>query len=116
MSCSWLLLPTVPFDAESVAIAVDVAGIGAGKMRRAQKAAMLGAMLQHLAARARRHLLVPAELARPVRVTDLHGMMHDVAAEDRFAAGIGEPDDDRARRVARRVLDGQQRVRLVVGV
>ena len=58
---------------------LDVARVGAGKVRRAEQCVALDAILQQPAARARRHLLVGAELARPVGMIDLDRVMHDVA-------------------------------------
>src|SRR5260221_5628454 len=69
----------VPLDAERIAPPLDVAGIGAGKVRWAKQGVALDAILQELAPRARRHLLVPAELARPVGMIDLNPVVHDVA-------------------------------------
>src|SRR3990167_32452 len=107
------LLP-IPIDAEAVALRLDVARIGAGEVGGAEQRVALDAILEELAPGPRRHLLIPAELARPVGMIDLDRVMHDVAGEGGRAASVPEVDGDRARRVAGIVFYGEQRVGLVV--
>src|SRR5918995_7335500 len=110
------VLLAVPVDAEGVSLRLHIARIGAAEMGGAEQRVAFGTILQELAARARRQVQVPTELARPVRVIDLDRVMHDVAREGRLLAAIPEIDGDRARRVARIVLKGEQRVGLVIAV
>src|SRR5262245_60924061 len=107
---------SLPVDAERIPLTPHVPGVCAAKMRRAEQGVALHAIFQELAARVRRHVLVPAELARPVGMIDLDRVMHDVARERRLSAAVGKVDGDRARRVAGIVLDGEQRVGLVIDV
>src|SRR5688572_24680322 len=87
----------VPVDAESIPLSLYGAGIGAREVRRAEQCIALRAILEEPAPRARRHLLVGAELARPVGMIDLDRVMHDVAREAGLPAAVLEVDGDRAR-------------------
>src|SRR5262245_14505115 len=106
----------VPVDTEGLSLTLDVPSIGAAEVCGTKQGVALDTILQELAARARRQVLVPAELARPVGVIDLDRVVHDVARERGLAAAVLEIDGDRARRVAGIVLDGEQRVGLMISV
>src|SRR5690348_5603932 len=97
---------SIPLDLEGLALALDVAGVGAGEVGRAEKRAAFGAVLEEQPPALGRQILVPAELARPVRIIDLDRMMHDVAGEAGAPAAILQVDRDGTRRVAGIVLQG----------
>ena len=115
-SLAFLVRSPVPFDLEGVALGLDVARVGAGKVGGAEQRVALDAILEQPAPRPGRQVLVGAELARPVGMIDLDRVMHDVAREAGLLAAVLEVDGDRARRVAGIVLDGEHRVGLVVAV
>src|SRR5262245_13954166 len=106
----------VPVDAKRIGLRLDVPRIGAGEVGGAEKCIALGAVLQQAAPAFRRQVLIPTELARPLRVIDLDRVMHDVAREAGLPVAVPEVDGDRARRVAGIVLDGEQWIGLVVDV